>query len=157
MPKTMFFLGLSCGLLVGCGDFSHDVSHSRVYQSGGFIPGHVYRLKTNATVVNEPMYPNHRYLERGNFDDWLHGSSGMHPLWHITAGSLFRVDSLYHSLQIGLTETSTIDLYGIVLGHEDLPVQLHFGKTYRGEHAPLIPAVDPRYLEDINPLTHTTQ
>ena len=109
----------------GCGDLSHDVSRSRLYQSGGVIPSHIYRLKTDALVVADPKYPDLRYLRRSDFKPSPGGFFKLRPVWRVPAGSKLCVDYLHHFLIRTITEDNFIEVYGSILDdrHDELSVR----------------------------------
>ena len=167
----LFFLPL---FVTGCGSITYDVSHSRRYQSGGYIPGHVYRLKTDAIVIAPTDAPYRTFLQREQIwvmteappadtrhQRFLQRAAMPHPpvfkvVRRVPAGSRLRIDSLRHHLANFVTTENWIEVHGTILdgrrensavkieGDSDLSLE----RTFPFRLQPAIPGPNPKYLED---------
>jgi hypothetical protein len=170
-------LGALPAFLAGCGSITYDVSKSRLYTSdGGYVPGHVYRLKTDAVVLalTDQPYPSFQQYERvwlmaeapppdPRNRRYLQRAAMPHPpifkiVRRVPAGSRLRIDSLRHHLANFVTYENWIDVHGTILdgprensafeieGESDLSI----ARSGSFGLTPDIPMPNPKYLKDVN-------
>jgi hypothetical protein len=152
MPRPILFYAIAL-FLAGCGDLSHDVSHKTAYKRGGCIPGHIYRLKSDAAVVTKVGYSALSLVREEDLHRKPLDQIKWHREWCVPAGSKLRIDSIYHHWIVAITEDNWLLVYGTVLDgrHEKFSVQISYGFTHPESARPHIPTLDHRYLEDITP------
>jgi len=138
-------------LLAGCGELSYDVGRSRRYQRGGYVPGHVFRLNTEAKVIATAATPHKHELQRASMPH----PQIFHIVRRVPAGSQIHINSLRRRIVIvaGFSMGDFVEVHGTILdrkngtftieGDSDLSIERPTG------FAPPIASPNPKYLTDI--------
>jgi len=163
----------------GCGEFSHDVGHDRPYRSGGYVPGHILHLKTDAIVIAPTDSPYRTFVPSEGVwtmtDPPSRETASQHflqraempypPLFkvirRVPAHSRLRVDSLRRRTQFlaGFTTLDAIEIHVTILdgrGEESGVIiegdsDLSTNSIRLFGRTTNLPLPNPKYLEDITP------
>lgn len=166
---------LLAAVLTGCGEFSYDVGQSRRYTHGGYVPGRVYRLQTDAIVIAPTDTPYRTYLQgEGTWvmadappadtrhQRFLQRAAMPHPpifkiVRRVPAGSQLRIDSLRRRFVIvaGFSMGDWVEVHGSILDRQNGTFTIEGDSDLSTERTALFtPSIlipNPKYLKDITP------